>query len=110
MNVTASHDWVDLRARHTAACGRGCVVRFGLASVGSGCLAVLAAGGVWAMSGNTILLPFQPDVDRPAGGGVLPGSLLGADADPRTTEHYDRARGNLDRHGVHFLTAYVAGV
>lgn len=26
-----------------------------------------------------------------------------------TTEHYDRARGNLDRHGVHFLTAYVAG-
>lgn len=30
-------------------------------------------------------------------------------ADPRTTEHYDRARGNLDRHGVHFLTAYVAG-
>jgi integrase/recombinase XerD len=31
-------------------------------------------------------------------------------ADPRTTEHYDRARGNLDRHGVHFLTAYVAGV
>jgi len=31
-------------------------------------------------------------------------------ADPRTTEHYDRARRNLDRHGVHFLTAYVAGV
>jgi predicted transcriptional regulator len=29
---------------------------------------------------------------------------------PRTTEHYDRARGDLDRHGVHFLTAYVAGV
>ena len=28
----------------------------------------------------------------------------------RTTEHYHRARGNLDRHGVHFLTAYVAGV
>jgi hypothetical protein len=24
--------------------------------------------------------------------------------------HHDRARGNLDRHGVHFLTAYVAGV
>jgi integrase/recombinase XerD len=33
-----------------------------------------------------------------------------ADNDARTTEHYDRARGNLDRHGVHFLTAYVAGV
>ena len=32
------------------------------------------------------------------------------EADPRTTEHYDRARGNLDRHGVHYLTAYVAGV
>ena len=30
-------------------------------------------------------------------------------ADPRTTEHYDRARGNLDRHGVRFLTAYVSG-
>ena len=28
---------------------------------------------------------------------------------PRTV-HYDRARGNLDRHGVHFLAAYVAGV
>jgi hypothetical protein len=27
-----------------------------------------------------------------------------------TTQHYDRARGNLDRHGVHFLTAYVADV
>ena len=34
----------------------------------------------------------------------------GPPPDPRTTEHYDRARGNLDRHGVHFLTAYVAGV
>ncbi len=30
-------------------------------------------------------------------------------ADPRTAEHYDRARGYLDRHGGHFLTAYVAG-
>jgi integrase/recombinase XerD len=36
--------------------------------------------------------------------------ILARRADPRTTEHYDRARGNLDRHGVHFLTAYVAGV
>ena len=25
-------------------------------------------------------------------------------------QHYDRARGKLDRHAVHFLTAYVAGV
>lgn len=38
--------------------------------------------------------------------------ILARHADPRTTEHYDRARarGNFDRHGVHFLTAYVAGV
>ena len=35
---------------------------------------------------------------------------LARHADPRTTEHYDRARGNLDRHGVHFLTGDVAGV
>lgn len=34
--------------------------------------------------------------------------ILARYADPRTTEHYDRARGNLDPHGVHFLTAYVA--
>jgi len=25
--------------------------------------------------------------------------ILARHADPRTTEHYDRARGNLDRHG-----------
>lgn len=36
--------------------------------------------------------------------------ILARHSDPRTTEHYDRARENLDRHGVHFLTAYVAGV
>ena len=36
--------------------------------------------------------------------------ILARRADPRTTEHDNRARGNLDRHGVHFLTAYVAGV
>jgi integrase len=36
--------------------------------------------------------------------------ILARHADPRTTEHYDRARGNLDHHGVHFLTAYSAGV
>ena len=29
--------------------------------------------------------------------------ILARHADPRTTEHYDRARGNLDRHAVHFL-------
>ena len=36
--------------------------------------------------------------------------ILARHANPRTTEHYDRARGNLDQHSVHFLTAYVAGV
>jgi integrase/recombinase XerD len=36
--------------------------------------------------------------------------ILARHADPRTTQHYDRASGNLDRHGVHFLTTYVAGV
>ena len=36
--------------------------------------------------------------------------ILARHADPRTSERYDRARGNLDRHGVHLLTAYVARV
>jgi hypothetical protein len=36
--------------------------------------------------------------------------ILARHAGPRTTEHYDYARGSLDRPGVHFLTAYVAGV
>ena len=31
--------------------------------------------------------------------------FLARHADPRTTEHYDRARGNLERHSVHYLTA-----
>jgi hypothetical protein len=35
---------------------------------------------------------------------------LARDAHPRTNEHHDRARGNLNRHGVHLLTAHVAGV
>ncbi|WP_181312451.1 tyrosine-type recombinase/integrase [Nocardioides campestrisoli] len=30
-------------------------------------------------------------------------------SDPRTTTRYDRNRGNLDRHAVHTLAAYVAG-
>ena len=45
-----------------------------------------------------------------AGVSLRDAQILARHADPRTTEHYDRARGNLDRHGVHFLTAYVAGV
>jgi integrase/recombinase XerD len=36
--------------------------------------------------------------------------ILARHADPRATEHYDRACGNLDSDGVHFLTAYIAGV
>jgi len=36
--------------------------------------------------------------------------ILARYADLRATGHYDRARGNLDRHAVHLLTAYVAGV
>ena len=36
--------------------------------------------------------------------------ILACYAEPRTIEPYERARGSLDRHGVHFLTAYVAGV
>lgn len=30
-------------------------------------------------------------------------------ADPRMTARYDRARGNLDRHAVHVLSAYIGG-
>ena len=30
-------------------------------------------------------------------------------SDARTTQPYDRPRRNLDRHGVHFLTACVGG-
>ena len=45
-----------------------------------------------------------------AGVALRDAQILARHADPRTTEHYDRARGNLDRHGVHFLTADVAGV
>ena len=47
---------------------------------------------------------------RDAGVPLRDAQILDRHADPRTTEHYDRARRNFDRHGVHFLTAYVAGV
>lgn len=30
-------------------------------------------------------------------------------SDPRTTTRYDRARGNLDRHAVHTVSAFIAG-
>jgi hypothetical protein len=47
-----------------------------------------------------------------AGAGVplRDAQILARLADPRTAEHDDRARGNLDRHGGHVLTAHVAGV
>jgi len=51
-----------------------------------------------------------PHSSATASEGLRDAQILARHADPRTTEHYDRARGNLDRHGVHFLTAYVAGV
>jgi site-specific recombinase XerD len=35
--------------------------------------------------------------------------ILARHAHPRTTEHYDRARGNLDRNGVHFSRIIMAG-
>ena len=52
----------------------------------------------------------RADVPGDAGVPLRDAQILARHADPRTTEHYDRARGNLDRHAVHFLTAYVAGV
>ena len=61
--------------------------------------------------------PHQPTLPAACGTNALDAGvplrdaqILARHADPRTTEHYDRARGNLDRHGVHFRTAYVAGV
>ena len=36
--------------------------------------------------------------------------IVARHADPRTTKHNDRARGNLDHHGLQFLTAYLADV
>ena len=67
------------------------------------------AGLVRHISHTHSATPRSPMLSTP----VFPfrdAQILARHADPRTTEHYDRARGNLDRHGVHFLTAYVAGV
>src|SRR5687768_11288984 len=47
---------------------------------------------------------------RDAGVPLRDAQILARHADPRTTEHYDRAWGNLDRRRVHFLTAYLADV
>ena len=57
---------------------------------------------------STVLLPFQPDAMTPTQLAAV--SYLARYTDPRTTQHDDRACGNLDRDGVHFLTAYVAVV
>lgn len=56
--------------------------------------ALRASGITCAMDGGVTLRDAQ---------------ILARHADPRQTERYDRARHNLDRHGVHILTAYVAG-
>jgi hypothetical protein len=104
------------------------------------CLAVSAAGVAWpdrsVAAGaimSTTLLPFQPETMTPAQQAAV--SYLAryrghihalytyqlsrwfawcesSDIDPLVgvQRAHDRARGNLDRHGVHFLTAYVAGV
>jgi hypothetical protein len=60
------------------------------------------------MSTPTTLLPFTNALD--AGVPLRDAQILARHADSTTTEHYDGARGNLDRHAVHVLTAYVAGV
>ena len=45
-----------------------------------------------------------------AGVPLCDAQILARHADPRTTEHHDRARGNRDRPAVHFLTAFIARV
>jgi integrase/recombinase XerD len=52
----------------------------------------------------------SPQSLRHAGVPLRDAQILARHADPRTTMRYDHARGNLDRHGAHFLTACVAGV
>jgi hypothetical protein len=68
-----------------------------------------AAGIPRHISPHSLRTPPSPTPTTPASRSATPRSSP-ATPDPRTTEHYDRARGYLDRHGVHFLTAYVAGV
>jgi len=55
-------------------------------------------------SAQTLILLHRPsDTPRPLPQHATDVGILSG------CPHYDRARGNLDRHGVHFLTAYVAG-
>jgi len=44
-----------------------------------------------------------------AGVDIRDAQFFAGHADPRTTIHYDRNRGNLDRHPTYILAAYVAG-
>jgi hypothetical protein len=46
---------------------------------------------------------------RPKGGHHQAHLTAFAEADPRTTSRYDRARNNLDRHASYVVTAFVAG-
>ena len=68
-----------------------------------------AAGNPRHLSAHSLR---QAAITHALDAGVPPrdAQILARHADPRTTGHYDRARGNLDRHGVHVLTAHVAGV
>lgn len=43
-----------------------------------------------------------------AGVSLRDAQIFARHSDPRTTAIYDRARGNLDRHAVHTLSAYIA--
>ena len=69
----------------------------------------VAACSVWPLRGAPALAAARRDHQRPRRG--RPAPRRAAPGPPRrhqakTTQHHDRARGNLDRHGVHFLTAY----
>lgn len=50
------------------------------------------------------------DTGTSAGVPLRDAQVLARPADPCTTEDCDHASGNLDRHRVYVLTAYVAGV
>jgi site-specific recombinase XerD len=71
---------------------------------------IAKAAGIEGVGDRGVPQGVRADVPWDAGVPLRDAQILARHADPRTTEHYDRARGNLDRHGVHFLTAYVAGV
>ena len=71
---------------------------------------IAKVAGIPVTSARTRFVTRQSPTPPDAGVPLRDAQILARHAYPRTTEHYDRARGNLDRHGVHFLTAYVAGV